>query len=314
MVFLDFEKPVIELEQKLEDFRKQAISRSLDLTSSIQSVSLEIEQRLNDIYSNLTRYQTVQVARHVQRPKTIEYVKYLTPDYLTLHGDRSFGDDHAMWASVGSMDGQTVFIIGHNRGRNTKENMKNNFGLAHPEGYRKALRIMELADKFKAPVITLLDTPGAYCGLQAEERGQAEAIAVNIRDMFGVKVPIITVVIGEGGSGGALGIGVGDRVLMLRYAIYSVISPEGCASILFRDGMRFKETAEMLKLTAPDLKGLGLIDEIIQEPVGGAHRHPVEAMQLVKDAIKRNLSELAQISEPITEYRFNKYKSLPPKM
>jgi len=314
MIYLDFEKPVVELETRLEDFRKQAISRSMDLTESIQSVQAQIEERLHEIYSNLTPYQTVQVARHNSRPKLIDYVKFMTPDYIQLHGDRRFADDLAMWTSVGSLDGKTVFIIGHNKGRDVKENIKFNFGMAHPEGYRKAMRVMELADKYGAPVITLLDTPGAYPGIGAEERGQAEAIAVNIRDMFGIKVPIITVVIGEGGSGGALGIGVGDRVLMMRYAMYSVISPEGCASILFRDGTRFRETAQMLKLTATDLKGCGLIDEIIDEPIGGAHRKPIQAMSLVKEAIKRHIKELLAIKEPITEYRYNKYRSLPPKL
>ncbi len=313
MIYLDFEKPVIELEHKLEDFRKQAISRSLDLTSSTSQVQQEIEQRLKEIYSNLTPYQTVQVARHVTRPKTSDHVKFLTPDYILLHGDRHFADDPAMWCSVGTLDGRTVFIIGHNKGANVRENIRSNFGMAHPEGYRKALRVMRLADKFKAPVITLLDTPGAYPGIGAEERGQAEAIAINIRDMFGINVPIITVVIGEGGSGGALGIGIGDKVLMMRYSIYSVISPEGCASILFRDGTRFRETAAALKLTAPDLLGLGLIDEIIDEPVGGAHRSPVLAMNMVKDAIKHNLEELDKVKN-IGEYRFKKYKALPPKL
>ena len=314
MIYLDFEKPVVELETKLEDFRKQAISRSMDLTESIQTVQAQIEERLHEIYSNLTPYQTVQVARHNSRPKLIDYVKFMTPDYIQLHGDRRFADDLAMWTSVGSLDGKTVFIIGHNKGRDVKENIKFNFGMAHPEGYRKAMRVMELADKYGAPVITLLDTPGAYPGIGAEERGQAEAIAVNIRDMFGIKVPIITVVIGEGGSGGALGIGVGDRVLMMRYAMYSVISPEGCASILFRDGTRFRETAQMLKLTATDLKGYGLIDEIIDEPIGGAHRKPIQAISLVKEAIKRHIKELLAIKEPITEYRYNKYRALPPKL
>jgi len=314
MVYLDFEKPIVELEAKLEDFRKQAISRSMDLSNSIAAVRKDIEKKLDDIYGNLTTYQIVQVARHITRPKIIDHVRHLTPDYITIHGDRKYADDKAMWASMGSMDGETVFILGHVKGRNVKENIESNFGQASPEGYRKAMRVMELAQKYNAPIITMLDTQGAYPGIGAEERGQAEAIAVNIRDMFGLTVPIITVVIGEGGSGGALGIGVGDRVLMMKYSMYSVISPEGCASILFRDGTRYKETAEMLKLTAKDLKGFGLIDEIIEEPVGGAHRSPVAAMELVKESIKRNLSELQAVDVPITEYRYNKYRNLPPKL
>jgi acetyl-CoA carboxylase carboxyl transferase subunit alpha len=314
MIHLDFEMPVVELESRLEDFRKQAISRSVDLSSSISAVRMEIEQKLDEIYSNLTPYQIVQVARHSSRPKTIDYVRFLTPDYITLHGDRRFGDDKAMWTSVGTMDDQTIFLIGQSRGRNAKENSNNNFGMASPEGYRKAMRVMELAEKYKAPVITMLDTPGAYPGIGAEERGQAEAIATNIRDMFGIKVPIVTIIIGEGGSGGALGIGVGDRVLMLRNSMYSVISPEGCASILFRDGTRFRETSSMLKLTATDLLELGLIDEIIDEPIGGAHRSPIKAMELVKKAIKKNLLELSNISGSITEHRYQKYKNLPPKL
>jgi len=312
MVYLDFERPIVELEAKLEEFRKQAISRSMDLSGSIAEVRKEIEKKLDEIYGNLTTYQIVQVARHIGRPKIVDHVRYLTPDYITLHGDRRFSDDKAVWASMGSMDGQTVFIIGHVKGRNVKENIDSNFGQASPEGYRKAMRVMELAQKYNAPIITMLDTQGAYPGIGAEERGQAEAIAVNIRDMFGITVPIVTVVIGEGGSGGALGIGVGDRVLMMKYSMYSVISPEGCASILFRDGTRYKETAEMLKLTAKDLKGFGLIDEIIDEPVGGAHRSPIAAMEFVKKSIKRNLSELMALDEPITDYRYNKYRSLPP--
>ncbi|MBP7732576.1 MAG: acetyl-CoA carboxylase carboxyltransferase subunit alpha [Caldisericia bacterium] len=314
MIYLDFEKPVVELEKKLEEFRLQAIAKSMDLTESIKQVQLEIEQKLDDIYNNLTRYQIVQVSRHIQRPKTIDYIRYMTPDYLILHGDRELGDDNAMLTAMGTMDGQTVFIMGHNKGRNVKENIKGNFGSANPEGYRKAIRMMRLAEKFKAPVITLLDTPGAYPGLSAEEHGQAEAIATSIRDMFDINVPIVTVVIGEGGSGGALGIGVGDRVLMMKYSMYSVISPEGCASILFRDGSRFRETSQMLKPTAKDLYDFGLIDEVIEEPIGGAHRSPVKAMEYVKQAVKRNIAALQNIDIPITEFRYNRYKNLPPQL
>lgn len=314
MIYLDFEKPVVELEKKLEEFRLQAIAKSMDLTESIKQVQLEIEQKLDDIYNNLTRYQIVQVSRHIQRPKTIDYIRYMTPDYLILHGDRELGDDNAMLTAMGTMDGQTVFIMGHNKGRNVKENIKGNFGSANPEGYRKAIRMMRLAEKFKAPIITLLDTPGAYPGLSAEEHGQAEAIATSIRDMFDINVPIVTVVIGEGGSGGALGIGVGDRVMMMKYSMYSVISPEGCASILFRDGSRFRETSQMLKPTAKDLYDFGLIDEVIEEPIGGAHRSPVKAMEYVKQAVKRNIAALQNIDIPITEFRYNRYKNLPPQL
>lgn len=314
MIYLDFEKPVVELEKKLEEFRLQAIAKSLDLTESIRQVQLEIEQKLDEIYNNLTRYQIVQVSRHIMRPKTIDYIRYMTPDYLILHGDRELGDDNAMLTAMGTMDGQTVFIMGHNKGRNVKENIKGNFGSANPEGYRKAIRMMRLAEKFRAPVITLLDTPGAYPGLSAEEHGQAEAIATSIRDMFDIHVPIVTVVIGEGGSGGALGIGVGDRVLMMKYSMYSVISPEGCASILFRDGSRFRETSQMLKPTAKDLYNFGLIDEIIEEPVGGAHRSPVKAMEFVKQSVKRNVAALQNIDIPITEFRYNRYRNLPPQL
>lgn len=314
MIYLDFEKPVVELEKKLEEFRLQAIAKSLDLTESIKQVQQEIEQKLDEIYNSLTRYQIVQVSRHIQRPKTIDYIRYMVPDYLILHGDRELGDDNAMLTAMGTMDGQTVFIIGHNKGRNVKENIKGNFGSANPEGYRKAMRMMRLAEKFRAPVITLLDTPGAYPGLSAEEHGQAEAIACNIRDMFDINVPIVTVVIGEGGSGGALGIGIGDRVLMMKYSMYSVISPEGCASILFRDGARFRETSQMLKPTAKDLYDFGLIDEIIEEPIGGAHRSPVKAMEYVKMAVKRNIAALHNIDIPITEFRYNRYKNLPPQL
>lgn len=314
MIYLDFEKPVVELEKKLEEFRLQAIAKSLDLTESIKQVQLEIEQKLDEIYNNLTRYQIVQVSRHIMRPKTIDYIRYMTPDYLILHGDRELGDDNAMLTAMGTLDGQTVFVMGHNKGRNVKENIKGNFGSANPEGYRKAIRMMRLAEKFRAPVITLLDTPGAYPGLSAEEHGQAEAIATSIRDMFDINVPIVTVVIGEGGSGGALGIGVGDRVLMMKYSMYSVISPEGCASILFRDGTRFRETSQMLKPTAKDLYDFGLIDEIIEEPVGGAHRSPVKAMEYVKQSVKRNIAALQNIDIPITEFRYNRYKNLPPQL
>jgi acetyl-CoA carboxylase carboxyl transferase subunit alpha len=315
MIYLDFEKPVVELEKRLEEFRLQAIAKSLDLTESIKQVQKEIEQKLDEIYNNLTRYQIVQVSRHIMRPKTIDYVRFLTPDYLTLHGDRELGDDNAILTTVGTMDDQTVFIIGHNKGRNVKENIKGNFGSANPEGYRKAMRMMRLAEKFRAPVITLLDTSGAYPGLSAEEHGQADAIACNIRDMFDINVPIVTVVIGEGGSGGALGIGVGDRVLMMKYSMYSVISPEGCASILYKNSTNPLETskmlADMLKPTAKDLYQFGLIDEIIEEPIGGAHRSPVKAMEFVKQAVKRNIAELQQINIPITEHRYNRYVNLP---
>lgn len=318
MIYLDFEKPVVELEKKLEEFRLQAIAKSMDLTESIKQVQLEIEQKLDDIYNNLTRYQIVQVSRHIMRPKTIDYVRYLTPDYLTLHGDRELGDDNAILTTIGTMDGQTVFIIGHNKGRNVKENIKGNFGSANPEGYRKAMRMMKLAEKFRAPVITLLDTSGAYPGLSAEEHGQADAIACNIRDMFDINVPIVTVVIGEGGSGGALGIGVGDRVLMMKYSMYSVISPEGCASILFKNSPNPLETSRMLadklKPTAKDLYEFGLIDEVIEEPIGGAHRSPVKAMEYVKQAVKRNIAALQNIDIPITEFRYNRYKNLPPQL
>ncbi len=287
---LEFERPIIELEQKIEEMRR--VIDDLDLHDEIDA----LEKRVNDlrasVYGNLTRWQKVQLARHPDRPYTLDYIKHMTTDFVELHGDRFHGDDHAIVGGFAKLDGKSVMIIGQQKGRDTKSNLFRNFGMANPEGYRKALRLMGLAAKFNRPVITLIDTPGAYPGLEAEERGQAEAIARNLFEMTRLPVPIIIVIIGEGASGGALGIGVGDRVLMLENTWYNVISPESCSSILWRSWDYKEQAAEALKLTAPDLLAQGIIDRIIPEPLGGAHRNHVEAALLLKTALIEELKPL----------------------
>ena len=296
--YLDFEKPILELQRKLEELRKhrEAHSLGINLEDEIQQIEKKIEEERKRIFSDLTPWQRVQLARHPKRPFTLDYLQTAFKDFTELHGDRLFSDDHAMVGGFASLDGQKVMVIGTQKGRDTKENIRRNFGSAHPEGYRKALRLMRMADKFGLPIITLIDTAGAYPGVGAEERHIAEAIAVNLREMAVMEVPIIAAVIGEGGSGGALGIGVAVRVLILENAYYSVISPEGCAAILWKDRSAAPLAAEALKITAKDLLELGLVDEIIPEPLGGAHQDLPAIASTLKSSLVRHLAELQKLS------------------
>jgi acetyl-CoA carboxylase carboxyl transferase subunit alpha len=310
--YLDFEKPILELQRKLEDLRKHrdAHSMGINLEQEIQQIERKIEEERKRIFSDLTPWQRVQLARHPKRPYTLDYVQLVFTDFSELHGDRLFSDDQAMVGGFAELEGRKVMVLGTQKGRDTKENIRRNFGSAHPEGYRKALRLMRLADKFQLPIITFIDTAGAYPGIGAEERHIAEAIAVNLREMMLLEVPVIAVVIGEGGSGGALGIGVADRVLILENAYYSVISPEGCAAILWKDRSAAAKAAEALKITAKDLLELGLVDEIIPEPLGGAHNDPPAVATTLKAHLLRHLAELDQL--PATErlrLRYQKYRA-----
>ena len=289
---LDFEKPIAALERQLEEMRALSVSTGMDTRQEIAGLEEKLARLKSDTYGGLGGWQTVQLARHPQRPFTLDYLERISPDFCELHGDRAFGDDHAIVAGFGRMGGRSVALIGHQKGRDTRGNLFRNFGMPQPEGYRKALRVMKTAERFGRPIITLVDTPGAYPGLGAEARGQAEAIARNLFEMARLKVPVVTVVIGEGGSGGALALAVGDRVLMLEHSIYSVISPEGCASILFRDAGRAQDAAEAMRLTAPNLIKLGVVDEIVPEPLGGAHRDYDAAAMSLKEAVVRHLDEL----------------------
>lgn len=290
---LDFEKPIIELEAKLEEMRK--FSNDLDIGKEIQKIEDKVKQLKDNLYKDLTRWQRVQLARHPDRPFTLDYIYEMTSSFIELHGDRNFKDDKAIVGGFAKLDEYKVLIVGHQKGRDTKSNLYRNFGMANPEGYRKALRLMKLAEKFNKPVITLIDTPGAYPGLGAEERGQAEAIARNLFEMSRLRVPIIVAIIGEGASGGALGIGVGDRILMLENCWYSVISPESCSSILWRSWDYKEQAAEALRLTAPDLLEQGLVDRIVPEPAGGAHTNHKEAASILKGILKEELSQLVKI-------------------
>ncbi len=311
MAGLDFEKPIAELENKIQELKTFVSDKKIDLSSEIRRLEDKLEHLKKETYTNLTAWQRVQLARHPQRPYTLDYIGLLMTDFIELHGDRAFADDKAMVCGLAKIDKQKIVVMGHQKGRDTKENLRRNFGCAHPEGYRKALRIMELAQEFSLPIIIFIDTPGAYPGVGAEERGQSQAIAVNLREMIRVDVPIIATVIGEGGSGGALGIGVADRVCVLENAYYSVISPEGCAAILWKDGAKAPLAAEVLKLTAPDLLKMGLIEEIIPEPLGGAHRDPQNMAATLKEVITRNLKELQELSkEDLLKLRYKKYRSI----
>jgi acetyl-CoA carboxylase carboxyl transferase subunit alpha len=310
---LDFEKPIFELEEKLLEMRKS--SEGLDIGKEIARIEGKVAQLKEELYKGLTRWQHVQLARHPDRPYTLDFINLMTTDFVELHGDRHFGDDKAIVGGFAKLDEYKVMLIGHQKGRDTKSNVYRNFGMANPEGYRKALRLMKLAEKFNKPVITMLDTPGAYPGLEAEERGQAEAIAKNLFEMSKLKVPIIVVIIGEGASGGALGIGIGDRILMLENCWYSVISPESCSSILWRSWEFKEQAAEALKLTAPDLLEQKIIDRIIPEPIGGAHKEHQAAAKILqaaakilKDVLKEELAQLVQIKpEKLIENRLEKF-------
>ncbi|MEO8760597.1 MAG: acetyl-CoA carboxylase carboxyltransferase subunit alpha [Bacteroidia bacterium] len=295
MSYLDFEKPIEDLEKELQKLKDVATKSKLDVSSSIKEMETKISDTKTHIYSSLTAWQKVQLSRHPERPYALDYINALTAgNFIELHGDRTVGDDKAMIGGLGDVDGKTYMFIGQQKGRNTKERQFRNFGMPNPEGYRKALRLMKMAEKFNKPIITLIDTPGAYPGLEAEERGQGEAIAGNLLEMVQLTVPVICIIIGEGASGGALGIGIGDKVLMLENSWYSVISPENCSTILWRT-WNFKETAaEALKLTATDMLGNKLIDGIIPEPLGGAHKNPAAAFEFVKTAIQKYTAELSK--------------------
>jgi acetyl-CoA carboxylase carboxyl transferase subunit alpha len=305
-VVLDFEKPVVELEQKIEEMRK--LSDNLDIADEITTLEKKVSQLRENIFSNLTRWQRVQLARHPERPYTLDYIGMMTTGFIELHGDRLFGDDKSIVGGFAKLEDQTVMLIGHQKGRDTKSNLFRNFGMPQPEGYRKALRLMKLAVKFGKPIITLLDTPGAYPGIEAEERGQAEAIARNLFEMSHLPVPIVVVVIGEGASGGALGIGLGDRILMLENTWYSVIAPESCSSILWRSWEYKEQAAEALRLTAPDLLEQKIIDRIVPEPPGGAHRNPQQAAIILKDTLIEELRPLKKLKpEKLIERRIEKF-------
>ena len=310
-IVLDFERPILELERKINELKSLASDGSIDLEEEIKTLEARLEKLKKEVFESLTPWQRVQIARHPKRPYTMDYINMAMMDFVEVHGDRMFSDDKAMVGGLAKIDGEKVLVVGHQKGRDTKENIMRSFGSAHPEGYRKAMRMMELANKFDIPIVTFIDTPGAYPGIGAEERGQANSIAYNLREMMLLKVPIIVVVIGEGGSGGALGIGVGDRVYVMENAYYSVISPEGCAAILWKDRLKAPEAAEVLKLTAKDLLGLGLIDEEIPEPLGGAHRDPEKAAQNIKKVIKKALKELKAIpKDELLKLRYEKFRKM----
>jgi len=308
---LDFEKPLVELEEQIEQIRQLARDSEVDVSQQLLQLETLAARRREDIFSHLTPAQKIQVARHPQRPSTLDYIQVLTDEFIELHGDRRGSDDQALVGGVGRIGDQGVVLLGHQKGRDTKENVARNFGMASPGGYRKAMRLMDHADRFRLPILSFIDTPGAYAGLLAEEQGQGEAIAVNLREMFRLRVPIIATVIGEGGSGGALGIGVADRLLMFQHSVYTVASPEACASILWRDAGKAPVAAEALKITAPDLLKLGIIDAVITEPSGGNHWAPRQAAENLRSAVLQHLSELQALSEAeLIEQRYSKFRRM----
>ena len=306
---LEFEKPILELEEQLEELRRKSSGQDLNVDREVAAIQQKLEKLRASTYQNLSAWHRVQIARHPSRPYMLDYVSRCCSEFIELHGDRHIGDDHAMPGGFATIGGRRVVIIGHQKGRDTKENLKRNFGCAHPEGYRKALRLMRMAEKFNLPVVSLIDTPGAYPGVQAEERNIAESIAFNLREMMSLKIPVVAVVIGEGGSGGALGIGVADRVLMMENAYYSVISPEGCAAILWKDRKFAADAAEALRLTATDLQKFGIVDDVIAEPPGGAHTDPDAAAESLKAAILAQLESFdGQTPEQLRAARYAKFR------
>ena len=308
-VILDFEKPIYDLEQKIDEMRKY--SNNLDIADEIVKLEEKVDALRESVYAELTRWQRVQLARHPERPYTLDYINLMVENFVELHGDRRYRDDKAIVGGLGNIGSETVMIIGQQKGRDTKSNIYRNFGMSNPEGYRKALRLMQLAEKFGKPVVTLLDTPGAYPGLEAEERGQAEAIARNLFEMSHLKVPIVVVIIGEGASGGALGIGIGDRILMLENAWYSVIAPESCSSILWRSWDYKEQAAEALKLTATDLVEQGIVDRVIPEPLGGAHRDSAATAQTLKKTLLEELKKLMKLTpEKLVQQRIAKFSKM----
>jgi acetyl-CoA carboxylase carboxyl transferase subunit alpha len=309
---LNFEKPIFDLYSKIKQLKDLSIQENIDLAKEIASIEKRAEKLQKEIYKNLTPNQIVQIARHPERPDSLSLINLIFDEFTELHGDRCFGDDPAIVGGLAKIKKQKYIVIGHQKGHDTKENIFRNFGMPNPEGYRKALRLMQLADKFNIPIITFIDTPGAYPGIEAEERGQAEAIARNLTEMIALKVPIISFVIGEGGSGGALGIGVANKVYMLEYAIYSVISPEGCASILFRDAQKANIAAKNMKITATDILSLGITDGIIKEPLGGGHNNWQEVADNLKAAIQKDITSYKRIKivDKIQKERFDKYRAI----
>ncbi|RJP63784.1 MAG: acetyl-CoA carboxylase carboxyltransferase subunit alpha [Ignavibacteriales bacterium] len=306
---LEFEKPILELEAKIMEMKQ--FSEKVDISDEIEKLERKVKKLKENIYSNLTRWQKVQLARHPERPYTLDYINLITSDFIELHGDRLYKDDHSIVGGFAKLDSYKVMLIGHQKGRDTKSNVYRNFGMPNPEGYRKALRLMKLAEKFNKPVITMLDTPGAFPGMEAEQRGQAEAIAKNLLEMSRLKVPIIVVIIGEGASGGALGIGVGDKILMLENCWYSVISPESCSSILWKTWDYKEQAAEALKLTANDLLKLKIIDRIIPEPLGGAHTNYQQAASNLKTALLQELKNLTRLNtDKLLDLRFQKFAKM----
>lgn len=311
-ILLDFEKPLAELEARITQIRELAEENNVDVSDQIRQLESRTTQLRQEIFASLTPSQRLQVARHPRRPSTLDYVQAITDEWLELHGDRCSGkDDLALVGGVARLEGRPVVILGHQKGRDTKDNVVRNFGMASPGGYRKAMRLMNHANRFNMPIITFIDTPGAYPGYEAEEMGQGEAIAYNLREMFRLQVPIVCTVIGEGGSGGALGIGVGDRLMMFEHSVYTVASPEACAAILWKDASRSAQAAEALKITAWDLKNLGILDQLLPEPVGGAHSDPLKAAAILKEALVQNLHDLSQISpQELKNLRYQKFREI----
>ncbi len=309
--YLDFEKPIAELETKIGELREYSTD-NVDFSSDITKLEKKAEKLKQEIYSKLTRWQRTQLARHANRPYTLDYIEHIFTDFFEVHGDRNFRDDPALVCGFARINGKPCCVIGHQKGRNTKEKVHRNFGMPNPEGYRKALRVMQMADQFGLPIFTFVDTPGAFPGIGAEERGQAEAIARNLREMAMLKVPVIVTVTGEGGSGGALAIAVGNRVLMMQYSVYAVISPEGCAAILWSDGAKGPQAAEALKLTAQDVDSLGtVIDDVVPEPLGGAHQDHVTSAKTLKEYLLKHLAELETMSgEELIEQRYQRFRAM----
>lgn len=308
---LDFERPLTELEKKIEALKKSSESSGIDLSSQITTLEKELETQRSKLYSNLTAWQKVQLARHPRRPYMLDFVRLITQSFTELHGDRLFGDDKALIGGLAVVEGRKMMFVGHQKGRDTKENIMRNFGCPHPEGFRKGLRLMRMAEKFRLPVVSFIDTPGAYPGIGAEERGQAQAIAFNLREMMQIRTPMIIIIIGEGCSGGALGIGIGDVVAMLQYSYYSVISPEGCAAILWKDAGKMDLAAACLKLTAADLSQHKLIDDVIPEPLGGAHTNHAEMARTLKERLFTYLDDLRDIRlDQLMERRYGKFRAM----